>query len=73
LNSKEYACCEASPEFWTIPPPPTPEYVSQPITVEKPFNKVPSTLKSGQDVFFLVCPNGQGRSGSNVFVAGTLP
>lgn len=31
------------------------------------------TLKSGQDVVFLVCPNGQGRNGSNVFVAGTLP
>ena len=27
----------------------------------------------GKGVVFLVRPNGQGRSGSNVFVAGTLP
>ena len=45
----------------------------QPITDEKTFDKVQSTLKSGQDVVFLVRPNGQGRNGSNVFVAGTLP
>ena len=45
----------------------------QPITDEKSFDKVQSTLKSGQDVVFLVRPNGQGRNGSNVFVAGTLP
>jgi serine protease Do len=37
------------------------------------FNKVQSELKSGQDVVFLVRPAGQGRTGSNVFVAGTLP
>ena len=45
----------------------------QPITDEKVFDKVQSSLKSGQDVVFLVRPNGQGRNGSNVFVAGTLP
>jgi serine protease Do len=45
----------------------------QPITDEQTFSKVQSTLKSGQDVVFLVRPNGQGRNGSNVFVAGTLP
>jgi serine protease Do len=45
----------------------------QPITDEKMFDKMQSTLKSGQDVVFLVRPNGQGRNGSNVFVAGTLP
>jgi len=45
----------------------------QPITDEKSFDKVQSTLKSGQDIVFLVRPNGQGRNGSNVFVAGTLP
>ena len=45
----------------------------QPVTDEKSFDKVQSTLKSGQDVVFLVRPNGQGRNGSNVFVAGTLP
>lgn len=45
----------------------------QPITDDKAFDKVQSTLKSGQDVVFLVRPNGQGRNGSNVFVAGVLP
>jgi serine protease Do len=45
----------------------------QPITDEKSFDRVQSSLKSGEDVVFLVRPNGQGRNGSNVFVAGTLP
>ena len=45
----------------------------QPVTDEKAFDKLQSSLKSGQDVVFLVRPNGQGRNGSNVFVAGTLP
>jgi serine protease Do len=45
----------------------------QPIPDVATFNKVQSTLKSGQDVVFLVRPAGQGRTGSNIFVAGTLP
>ncbi len=45
----------------------------QPVADEKAFDKLQSSLKSGQDVVFLVRPNGQGRNGSNVFVAGTLP
>ena len=30
-------------------------------------------VDSEQDLVFLICPNGQGRNGSNGFVAGTLP
>jgi serine protease Do len=37
------------------------------------FQKVQSTLKSGQDVVFLVRPGGAGRDTSTVFLAGTLP
>ena len=45
----------------------------QPIPDMAAFNKIQAGLKSGQDVVFLVRPAGQGRNGSNVFVAGTLP
>jgi serine protease Do len=37
------------------------------------FQKLQSTLKSGQDVVFLVRPRGAGRDTSTVFLAGTLP
>ena len=37
------------------------------------FNRVQGTLKSGQDVVFLVRPRGAGRQGGTNFLAGTLP
>jgi serine protease Do len=45
----------------------------QPIPDVAAFNRIQSGLKSGQDVVFLVRPAGQGRTASNIFVAGTLP
>ncbi len=40
---------------------------------EEQFNRVSSTLKSGQDVVFLVRQRGAGRQGGTIFLAGTLP
>jgi serine protease Do len=37
------------------------------------FNRISSTLKSGQDVVLLVRQRGAGRQGGTVFLAGTLP
>jgi serine protease Do len=45
----------------------------QPVPDDATFQKLQSTLKSGQDVVFLVRPKGTGRDNSTVFLAGTLP
>jgi len=37
------------------------------------FTKIESSLKSGQDVVFLVRPRGAGRQDGTIFIAGTLP
>ncbi|HKD82196.1 MAG TPA: Do family serine endopeptidase [Candidatus Angelobacter sp.] len=44
----------------------------QPVNNEEDFRKIVSTLKSGQDVVFLV-HTGRGANGGNNFFSGTLP
>ncbi len=45
----------------------------QAVDNEEQFNRVVTTLKSGQDVVFLVRQRGAGRQGGTIFLAGTLP
>jgi serine protease Do len=45
----------------------------QPVNSEDDFNKLQSTLKSGQDVVFLVRQRGASRQDGTIFLAGTLP
>jgi serine protease Do len=40
---------------------------------EDDFNRISSSLKSGQDVVFLVRQRGSGRQDGTIFLAGTLP
>jgi serine protease Do len=49
------------------------EVNKQPVNGEEEFAKVESSLKSGQDVVFLVRPRGSTRQDGTIFVAGTLP
>jgi serine protease Do len=49
------------------------EVNKQPVNSEDEFNRVAATLKSGQDVVFLVRQRGAGRQGGTIFLAGTLP
>jgi serine protease Do len=49
------------------------EINKQPVNSEDEFSKVASTLKSGQDVVFLVRQRGAGRQDGTIFLAGTLP
>jgi serine protease Do len=49
------------------------EINKQPVNSEEDFNRIASTLKSGQDVVFLVRQRGAGRQDGTVFLAGTLP
>src|SRR6266852_331538 len=49
------------------------EVNKQPVNSEDEFNRVAGTLKSGQDVVFLVRQRGAGRQGGTIFLAGTLP
>jgi serine protease Do len=49
------------------------EINKQPVNNEEEFTKVVSTLKSGQDVVFLVRQRGAGRQDGTIFLAGTLP
>jgi serine protease Do len=49
------------------------EINKQTVDSEEQFNRVASTLKSGQDVVFLVRQRGAGRQGGTIFLAGTLP
>jgi serine protease Do len=45
----------------------------QPVNSEDDFDRVQSTLKSGQDVVFLVRQRGGGANAGTIFLAGTLP
>ncbi len=49
------------------------EINKQPVNSEDDFRKLESSLKSGQDVVFLVRPRGLGPNGGTVFMGGTLP
>jgi serine protease Do len=49
------------------------EINKQQVNTEDQFNSVAATLKSGQDVVFLVRQRGAGRDGGTIFLAGTLP
>ncbi|MGA8765172.1 MAG: PDZ domain-containing protein, partial [Candidatus Sulfotelmatobacter sp.] len=49
------------------------EVNKQPVNSEDEFARVESSLKSGQDVVFLVRPRGSTRQDGTIFVAGTLP
>ena len=49
------------------------EINKQPVDSEDDFNRVQNSLKSGQDVVFLVRQRGTGRQGGTIFLAGTLP
>jgi serine protease Do len=49
------------------------EVNKQPVNSEDDFGRVASSLKSGQDVVFLVRQRGTGRQDGTIFLAGTLP
>jgi serine protease Do len=49
------------------------EINKQPVNSVEDFTKVESSMKSGQDVVFLVRPRGAGRQDGTIFIAGTLP
>jgi serine protease Do len=49
------------------------EVNKQPVNSESEFAKIESSLKSGQDVVFLVRPRGATQQDGTVFLAGTLP
>jgi serine protease Do len=49
------------------------EINKQPVNSEEDFAKVESSMKSGQDVVFLVRPRGSSRQDGTIFMAGTLP
>ena len=49
------------------------EINKQTVNTEEDFNRVTGSLKSGQDVVFLVRQRGAGRQDGTIFLAGTLP
>jgi serine protease Do len=49
------------------------EINKQPVNSEEEFSRIESSLKSGQDVVFLVRPRGSSRQDGTIFMAGTLP
>jgi serine protease Do len=49
------------------------EVNKQPVNSEEDFARMESSLKSGQDVVFLVRPRGSTRQDGTIFMAGTLP
>jgi len=49
------------------------EVNKQPVNSEEDFSRVQASLKSGQDVVFLVRQRGPGRQDGTIFFAGTLP
>jgi serine protease Do len=49
------------------------EVNKQPVNSEEDFARIESSLKSGQDVVFLVRSRGSSRQYGTVFLAGTLP
>jgi serine protease Do len=49
------------------------EVNKQPVNSEEEFSRIEATVKSGQDVVFLVRPRGATRQDGTIFDAGTLP
>ncbi|PYX94603.1 MAG: peptidase S1 [Acidobacteria bacterium] len=49
------------------------EDVKQPVNSLEDFNRIEASMKSGQDVVFLVRPRGASRQDGTIFLAGTLP
>jgi serine protease Do len=49
------------------------EINKQPVNSEEDLNRIEASLKSGQDVVFLVRPRGATRQDGTVFLPGTLP
>ncbi len=49
------------------------EINKQPVNSEEEFARIESSMKSGQDVVFLVRPRGAGKQDGTIFDAGTLP
>jgi serine protease Do len=49
------------------------EINKQPVNNEDDFSRAAASLKSGQDVVFLVRQRGAGQQGGTIFLAGTLP
>jgi len=49
------------------------EINKQAVNSEEDFNRIASSLKSGQDVVFLMRQRGAGRQDGTLFLAGTLP
>ncbi len=49
------------------------EINKQPVNSEEEFSKIESSMKSGQDVVFLVRPRGASKQDGTIFDAGTLP
>ena len=49
------------------------EINKQPVNSEEDFTRIESSMKSGQDVVFLVRPRGASRQDGTIFDAGTLP
>jgi serine protease Do len=49
------------------------EINKQPVNSEEDFARIESSLKTGQDVVFLVRPRGSSRQDGTIFDAGTLP
>jgi serine protease Do len=49
------------------------EVNKQPVNNEADFEKIEASLKSGQDVVFLVRPRGSTQQDGTIFMAGTLP
>jgi serine protease Do len=49
------------------------EINKQPVNSEDDLNRIEASLKSGQDVVFLVRPRGATRQDGTVFLPGTLP
>jgi serine protease Do len=48
------------------------EINKQPVNSAEDFTRIEGTLKSGQDVVFLVRPRGAGKQDGTIFIAGTL-
>src|SRR4029077_16763284 len=49
------------------------EINKQPVNTAEDYTRIEVSLKSGQDVVFLVRPRGAGRQDGTIFIAGTLP
>jgi serine protease Do len=49
------------------------EINKQPVNSVEDFSRIESTMRSGQDVVFLVRPRGTTRQDGTIFLAGTLP